>query len=54
MKIAAVEAFLVDIPFRHSFVVWRGAVSSKRHALVRIETDAGLEGWGEASPSRHL
>ena len=50
MKIAAVEAVLADIPFRHPFVVWRGAVSAKRHVLVRIETDTGLEGWGEAPP----
>lgn len=50
MRITAVETFLVDLPFRHPFVVWRGAVAAKRHALVRIETDAGLAGWGEASP----
>jgi len=48
--ITDVESFLVDIPFLHPFVVWRGAVTSKRHVLVRIETDTGITGWGEASP----
>jgi L-Ala-D/L-Glu epimerase len=48
--ITNVESFVVDIPFRHPFVVWRGVVASKRHVLVRIETDADITGWGEASP----
>jgi o-succinylbenzoate synthase len=50
MRIEAVDVFLVDIPFRVPFVVWRGEAASKQHVLVRIETDSGLTGWGEASP----
>jgi L-Ala-D/L-Glu epimerase len=50
MKIAAVEAVLVEIPFRVPFVVWRGDIPAKQHVIVRIETDAGLTGWGEAAP----
>jgi o-succinylbenzoate synthase len=50
VNIATVEAFLVDIPFREPFVVWRGSIPSKQHVLVRITTDDGLTGWGEASP----
>ncbi|HET9660768.1 MAG TPA: enolase C-terminal domain-like protein [Thermomicrobiales bacterium] len=50
MKISAVDAFVVDIPFRTPFVVWRGTVPSKQHVLVRITTDDGIEGWGEAAP----
>jgi muconate cycloisomerase len=50
MRIAAVEAILADIPFRQPFVVWRGSVDRKRHVFVRVETDTGLTGWGEAAP----
>jgi L-Ala-D/L-Glu epimerase len=50
MKIRRVEATIVEIPFRRPFVVWRGSVPSKRHVLVRVETDSGLTGWGEAAP----
>jgi o-succinylbenzoate synthase len=50
MRITSVETFLVEIPFRTPFVVWRGSIPAKQHVLVRIETDEGLSGWGEASP----
>jgi o-succinylbenzoate synthase len=50
MYITAVEAIQVDIPFRQPFVVWRGSVDTKRHVFVRVTTDAGLTGWGEAAP----
>jgi L-alanine-DL-glutamate epimerase-like enolase superfamily enzyme len=50
MKISAVDAYVVDIPFRAPFVVWRGTVPSKQHVLVRIVTDDGIVGWGEAAP----
>jgi muconate cycloisomerase len=50
MRISAVESIVADIPFRRPFVVWRGSVASKRHVFVRIATDEGLVGWGEAPP----
>src|SRR4051794_4064683 len=50
MRISRVEVFRVSIPFRVPFVVWRGDLPSKEHVFVRIETDNGLTGWGEASP----
>src|SRR5215216_6943082 len=50
MHITAVEAIQVDIPFRQPFVVWRGSIDQKRHVLVRVTTDTGLTGWGEAAP----
>jgi len=42
MKITAVEAFHVD---------WGGG--RNRSAWVRIRTDAGVDGLGEASPMVH-
>ena len=50
MRITDVEAFHVSIPFNVPFVVWRGDLESKEHVLVRISTDTGLVGWGEAAP----
>jgi o-succinylbenzoate synthase len=50
MRITTVEAIQVDIPFRQPFVVWRGSIETKRHVFVRITTDTGLTGWGEAAP----
>lgn len=50
MRISAVDAFLVEIPFRTPFVVWRGTAPSKQHVLVKVTTDEGIVGWGEAAP----
>jgi L-Ala-D/L-Glu epimerase len=50
MRITAVESLIVDLPFKQPFVVWRGAITSKRHVFVSIATDSGLTGWGEAPP----
>ena len=38
MRIAAVDAFLVDIPFRVPFVVWRGTA----HMVSARKTAHGL------------
>jgi o-succinylbenzoate synthase len=50
MRISHIESVMVDMPFVVPFVVWRGSAPSKRHVFVRIETDTGMVGWGEASP----
>jgi len=50
VQIERVEVFRVEIPFRVPFVVWRGEIPAKEHVLVRLTTDTGLHGWGEAAP----
>jgi len=50
MRITNVTVTQADIPFKQPFVVWRGGIETKRHVFVRIETDTGLIGWGEAPP----
>ncbi|MGE3798037.1 MAG: mandelate racemase/muconate lactonizing enzyme family protein [Thermomicrobiales bacterium] len=50
MRITSVDTYLVEIPFREPFVVWRGSIPSKQFVFVRITTDEGLTGWGEAAP----
>lgn len=44
MRISAVDAFRVLIPFRVPFVVWRGELPAKEHVIVRITTDSGIAG----------
>ncbi len=53
MIIRSVEAIPCRVPFRQAFVIGRGAVgaaagSEGRHVFVRIETESGHVGWGEA------
>jgi L-alanine-DL-glutamate epimerase-like enolase superfamily enzyme len=48
MKVASVEPFIVSVPYRHrevSSVVARDGVTD---VLVKVTTDDGVEGWGEA------
>lgn len=52
MRIRRVEAIPCRVPFRKSFVIGRGSVGAAggegRHVFVRIETEEGHVGWGEA------
>jgi D-galactarolactone cycloisomerase len=51
MKISRVEAVPLVIPFTYgadSFTLGTGAWKNLDFCLVRVETDAGLVGWGEA------
>jgi muconate cycloisomerase len=49
MKITGGEYFIVTLPLRREHT-WASntKVSIGRHALVRIDTDEGVSGWGEA------
>lgn len=51
MKIVRVEAIPLSIPCRHGAEGWAlgtGGWRSLDFCLVRVDTDAGLTGWGEA------
>jgi len=54
MLIKEVEAIPLEIPFTKSFKISRGYVGKPglpgRHVYVKITTDDGLVGWGEARP----
>lgn len=48
MKITALDIFPIVMPYRHverSAIISRGGVSG---VIIRLTTDDGLEGWGEA------
>ena len=51
MKITAVEAVPLSIPFHYGAEGWKlgsGGWKALDFCLVRVDTDAGLTGWGEA------
>ncbi|MGH7388333.1 MAG: mandelate racemase/muconate lactonizing enzyme family protein [Candidatus Rokuibacteriota bacterium] len=56
MKIARVDLIPLRLPLRRVLTLPRGASRTldegKRLLLVRVETEDGRAGWGEASPSR--
>lgn len=55
MYISSVDVFPVNLPMLQSFSISGGQVGNKSvgapHVYVRITTEDGLEGWGEARPS---
>jgi len=54
MKIRSIDLLEVRVPFRFSF---RHASKSRAAAhalLVRVTTNTGIEGWGEAHPRPYL
>jgi L-alanine-DL-glutamate epimerase-like enolase superfamily enzyme len=51
MKITAVEAYLVAVPLRGAFKNAHTVKTVQRSVIVRVRTDAGLEGAGNVDPS---
>ena len=51
MRILALEPILVDVPLREPVHGVHGTTSVQRSVLVRVETEAGAEGWGNVDPT---
>src|SRR5438445_9326426 len=51
MKITSIDAFGYELTYAYGeYVMSKGrAAQSQASTLVRIRTDAGIEGWGESS-----
>lgn len=49
MKITAIEPFAVGLPMRKAVTMAGETVARADNVLVRVETDGGLVGWGEAA-----
>src|SRR5438094_3984525 len=49
MRITGVEVFLVAVPSRREHT-WASKMETPigHHAIVRLDTDEGVSGWGEA------
>jgi o-succinylbenzoate synthase len=50
MRIERVELVPYALPFRESYVTARGVLERREMILLRLHTDAGIEGLGEAVP----
>ncbi|HZU89765.1 MAG TPA: enolase C-terminal domain-like protein [Stellaceae bacterium] len=51
MRIIGIESIVVEVPTRMPVSGVHGITCSQRSVLVRITTDAGVEGWGNVDPS---
>jgi o-succinylbenzoate synthase len=54
MGIERVEVYSVTLRYFEPFRIAPGSSEKSRNIVVRILTDYGVEGWGEASPSRRV
>jgi L-alanine-DL-glutamate epimerase-like enolase superfamily enzyme len=51
MRIAAIDSFPVKLAFKEPFVIANGAFSDLYYVIVRLQTDVGVTGYGEAIPA---
>lgn len=54
MSIVRAEAIAVRLPLHQPFIVSYGRFDDMPSILLRIVTDDGVEGWGEAVPDPHV
>lgn len=54
MKISVIDIIPVRLPLREPFVIAYGVYPDVQSVLVRIRTDDGAEGWGEATPDPNV
>jgi L-alanine-DL-glutamate epimerase-like enolase superfamily enzyme len=52
MKIAAIESYPLVLPVREVYGGAAGFLEDCRALIVRLETENGIEGWGEATQGR--
>lgn len=50
-KIREIKTVVIEMPFKRTWQISLYAARSRPHLLVRIETEEGIMGFGEASPS---
>ncbi len=50
MRLASVEVIPYALPFREPYVTARGTLTQRQMVLLRLRTDEGIEGLGEAVP----
>lgn len=54
MRITGIEIIPIRLPLIEPFVISYGTFPDVESALVRVETDAGIIGWGEGTPDPHV
>ena len=55
MKITGISVYQIDLPLEHPYWLSGGRLKFEKldATLVKIETDAGITGWGEGTPWGH-
>jgi len=51
-RIKRIEAFLVFVPLKKSWEISFYHMETRNHAVVEVETESGVIGYGEVSPRR--
>ncbi|WP_417466189.1 mandelate racemase/muconate lactonizing enzyme family protein [Kordiimonas sp.] len=54
MRIDHIEISKLQIPFTQPMKVAIGSIDGADNTIVRIVTDTGISGWGEASPAAYI
>lgn len=54
MKIVGIDCYAVRLPLIKPFIISYGTYSHVESILVRLTTDTGLVGWGEATPDPYV
>lgn len=54
MKITGIACYAVRLPLITPFIIAYGTYSHVESVLVRLTTDSGLVGWGEATPDPYV
>ena len=56
MKIIQISVYQVDLPLHEGSYNWSGGKSVQvfDSTVVRVDTDEGVSGWGEAQDTWHL
>ena len=54
MRISRIDVYHIDIPYAKVFRIATAEYPSQPFVIVRIATDDGLEGWGEACPAHEF
>jgi len=49
LKITNIDIFKLDIPLKDSFQIATMCLSTAQNVLIQIQTNEGIEGWGEAA-----
>lgn len=54
MNIEAIDIYPLSIPFRQPIKVAIGIKTAAHNVIIKIVTETGIVGWGEASPSPYI
>ena len=54
MKISSIDIYTLDVPFTKPLKVAIGVIECADNIAIKITTDSGILGWGEASPCAYI